>query len=105
MFISGQDRKSQLQRWMRPEEYLALQWKDADLERGLVTVRRALIRRRKGGGWYFEEPRTAPSRRQVPLPAAVTRALAEHRRRQAEAEPAIGAEPGSSNGQCKTQLR
>ena len=69
---------------MRPEKYLALQWKNVDLERGRVTVRRALVWRRKGGGWYFEEPKTARSRRQVPLPAAVTRALAAHRRRQAE---------------------
>lgn len=28
---------------MRPEEYLALQWKDVDLEREQVTIRRALI--------------------------------------------------------------
>jgi integrase len=69
---------------MRPEEYLGLQWKDVDLERGRVTVRRALIWRVKGGGWYFGEPKTARSRRSIPLPATTLRALAEHRRGQAE---------------------
>lgn len=67
---------------MRPEEYLGLQWKDVDLEGGTVTVRRALIWRAKGGGWYFGEPKTARSRRQIPLPASTLRALAEHRRQQ-----------------------
>ena len=28
---------------MRPEEYLALQWKDIDFEKGVVTVQRALV--------------------------------------------------------------
>lgn len=69
---------------MRPEEYLGLQWKDVDLEGGAVTVRRALIWRAKGGGWYFGEPKTARSRRLIPLPATTLRALAEHRRKQAE---------------------
>jgi integrase len=35
---------------MRPEEYLALQWKDIDFERGTVAVRRALIWCARGGG-------------------------------------------------------
>lgn len=35
---------------IRPEEYLGLQWKDVDLERGVVTVRRALVWRSIGGG-------------------------------------------------------
>jgi integrase len=29
---------------MRPEEYLAFQWKDLDLEKGTAQVRRALVR-------------------------------------------------------------
>ncbi len=69
---------------MRPEEYLALQWKDVDLERGTVSVRRTLCWRRLGGGWYFGEPKTARSRRQIPLPFSLVRALVEHKRRQAE---------------------
>lgn len=40
---------------MRPEEYFGLQWKDVDLKAGEVIVRRALIWRTKGGGWYFSQ--------------------------------------------------
>jgi integrase len=66
---------------MRPEEYLALKWSDVDLHKGAATVQRALIWR-KGGEWYFGEPKTARSRRTVPLPASVLSALQEHKRRQ-----------------------
>jgi integrase len=70
---------------MRPSEYLGLKWSDVDLENGLVTVRRALIWRTwVKGGWYFGEPKTPRSRRRIPLPVSVLRALLEHRRRQAE---------------------
>ena len=75
---------------MRPEEYLGLQWKDVDLVRGTVTMRRALIWRARGGGWYFGEPKTARSRRSIPLPATTLRALAEHRRKQAEERLKVG---------------
>jgi integrase len=74
---------------MRPEEYLGLQWKDVDLERGTATVRRALVWREKGG-WYFGEPKTARSRRSIPLPASTIRALAEHRRKQGEERLKLG---------------
>ena len=69
---------------MRPEEYLSLQWKDLDLKTGITSVQRTLIWRRKGGGWCFGEPKTPRSRRTIPLPASVVRALATHRRLQAE---------------------
>lgn len=68
---------------MRPEEYLGLQWKDVDTDRGTVTVRRALVWREKGG-WYFGEPKTARSRRSIPLPVSIVRALGEHHRKQGE---------------------
>lgn len=67
---------------MRPEEYLALKWSDVDLQKGVAMVVRTLIWR-KGGEWYFGEPKTARSRRAVPLPASVLVALQEHKRRQA----------------------
>jgi integrase len=51
---------------MRPEEYLGLKWSDIDFDRGLVTVRRALIWL-KGGGWKFEELKTSQSRRSIPV--------------------------------------
>src|SRR5205085_12332535 len=66
---------------MRPEEYLALKWSDVDLQTGVATVVRTLIWR-KGGEWYFGEPKTARSRRNVPLPATILSALQEHKRRQ-----------------------
>jgi integrase len=64
---------------MRPEEYLALKWSDVDLQTGAATVQRTLIWR-KGGEWYFGEPKTARSRRTVRLPASILSALQEHRR-------------------------
>jgi integrase len=74
---------------MRPEEYLALQWKDVDLERSTVQVRRALVRHKKS--WSFEEPKTARSRRTIFLPTAVLQRLAAHKRTQAEARLKVGA--------------
>jgi integrase len=76
----------------RPEEYLALQWKDIDLESGLVIIQRTLIWRRKGGGWYYGEPKTAKSRRSIPLPFSLVQDLRAHRRAQAEARLKCGPE-------------
>ena len=75
---------------MRPSEYLALQWKDVDLRKGIATVVR-MVAWRKGGGWYFDEPKTPRSRRNIPLPSTTLRALIEHRRRQSEARLKAGA--------------
>jgi integrase len=69
---------------MRPEEFLGLQWKDIDLEKGIATVQRALVWRDKKQGWLFTEPKTAKSRRNIPLPASIVRALASHKARQGE---------------------
>lgn len=78
---------------MRPEEYLALKWKDVDLQKGTATVQRTLCwRRQKGGGWYFGEPKTAHSRRTVPLPASIVRELARHKARQAEGRLQLGSD-------------
>jgi integrase len=76
---------------MRPEEYLGLQWKDVDLVHGVVIVRRALVWRSTGGGWYFGEPKTARSRRHIPLPASTLRALTEYRRQQSAERLKAGA--------------
>ena len=75
---------------MRPEEYLGLQWKDVELEKGTVTVQRTLVWRHKGGGWYFSEPKTARSRRTIPLPASIVQSVREHRRKQAEQRLKVG---------------
>jgi integrase len=74
---------------MRPEEYLGLQWKAVDLERGVVTVQRTVIWR-SDGGWYFGEPKTTSSRRSIPLPPSIVSALREHKRKQAEERLKMG---------------
>lgn len=52
---------------MRAEECLGLQWKDIDFEKGKVMVQRALVWKRKGGGWSLQKPKTAQSRRTIPF--------------------------------------
>jgi integrase len=74
---------------MRPEEYLALQWKDVDFERGTAQVKRALVRHK--GSWSFEDPKTARSRRTIYLPAALLQKLAAHKRKQSESRLKLGA--------------
>jgi integrase len=70
---------------LRPSEYFGLKWSDVDLEQGFVTVQRSLIwRSYRSGDWYFGEPKTPRSRRRIPLPDSVVRALIQHKRRQAE---------------------
>lgn len=70
-----------LETGMRPEEYLGLKWKDIDFDRGLATVRRTLCWKRRGrandgeNGWYFGEPKTARSRRSLPLSDPLLKAL------------------------------
>ena len=65
---------------MRPEEYLALKWPDIDLKNGTATVNRVVYRRRKGGGWYFKEPKTKQSRRTIPLPLSLVEDLVEYKK-------------------------
>jgi integrase len=61
-----------------------------DLPKGTVVVRRTLSR--KKGGWSFEEPKTQRSYRTIPLPASVTGALIDHKRKQAAERLAAGPE-------------
>lgn len=77
---------------MRPEEYLGLQWKDVNFGLGTVTIKRALVWKRKGGGWSLQEPKTPQSRRTIPLPATILNELKEHRRKQAEERLKAGAD-------------
>jgi integrase len=42
-----------LETGMRPEEYLSLQWKDIDFEQKALSVRRAVVWKRKGSGFTF----------------------------------------------------
>jgi integrase len=70
---------------MRPGEYLALQWKHVDLKAGTVRVERALVEAE--GKLSIAPPKTSRSRRTIPLPPSVTRALAAHKERQAGDQP------------------
>ena len=51
---------------LRIGELIALQWKDIDLQKGLLTVSRSC--HDTSGGIVFDEPKTATSRRVIPLP-------------------------------------
>jgi integrase len=75
---------------MRPEEYLALQWGDLDLNRATATIQRVLVRNRKGGGWTFQPPKTPRSRRTIPFPAYLAIQLESHKRVQNEARLRLG---------------
>ncbi len=75
---------------LRPEEYLALQWKDVDFDKQTASVRRAVIRLPKSK-WYFSEPKTKSSRRTLPLPVTLVKELRAHRRKQNEERLKLGA--------------
>ncbi|MEW6731883.1 MAG: site-specific integrase [Acidobacteriota bacterium] len=80
---------------MRPGEYLGLQWRDVDLEKGIVTVKRSLIWKNKGDYYYFSEPKTLRSNRSIPLPRSVIFSLIKHKRKQAEERLRAGASYGN----------
>lgn len=66
-----------LETGMRPEEYLALRW--SDLRDTDACIEQIVQYHRSGGGFYFDQPKTARSRRRVPLSSDVREQLARHR--------------------------
>lgn len=62
---------------MRRSELLALQWNEVDLEAAVVHVRATLVRI-TGRGMVRGVPKTASSRRSVPLPATTVAHLRRH---------------------------
>jgi integrase len=74
---------------LRLGELLGLQWDDVDLERGELRVLRA-VQRVRGRGLVVVPPKTAASRRLVPLPPQAVAALRTQRRQQAAARLAAG---------------
>jgi integrase len=77
---------------LRQGEILGLRWGDVDLEGRTLSVRFALAR--VDGVLRLVEPKSATSRRTIPMPAFVADALASHRERQAtEALPRRPAQP------------
>lgn len=64
---------------LREGELLGLRWEDVDLRQGTLTVRRT--QQELNGRLLVSEPKTAASRRTIPLPDGVKAALREHRKR------------------------
>ena len=75
-------------RGLRRGEALGLRWVDVDLEAGRISIRRAIIA--IGYEVRVSEPKTAKSRRTIPLDATLVAALSAHRRRQLEERLAWG---------------
>lgn len=67
---------------MRQGELLALRWRDVDLDRGAVHVRRSV--QWPKGGYVFTAPKTKKSQRQVTIGKTSVAALRRHRTRQLE---------------------
>jgi len=74
---------------LRKGELAGLRWEDVDLDQGLVHVRQT-IQRVYGVGIVVGPPKSARSRRDVPLPVYAVQALKEHRTRQLEERLAMG---------------
>jgi integrase len=72
---------------LRLGELLGLAW--ADVEGGTLTVRRSLARA-QGNAWSLAEPKSARSRRSIPLPLTARQAIETQRSRQRFARSAAG---------------
>lgn len=75
---------------LRLGELLGLGWADVDLEAGTITVRRSLAMA-GDGGWTLAQPKSARSRRTIPLPGRANDALARQCDRQAASREVAGA--------------
>ena len=64
---------------VRLGEALALKWSDLDVAAATVKIRRSLQRQGRGAGLVYVEPKSARSRRTVPLSAETVAVLASHR--------------------------
>jgi integrase len=83
---------------LRRGELLGLRWKDVDVKTGTLQVKQTLVRVTnhhvpKGKGrtqLIFQEPKTSPSRRTIPIPEECLAALKQHKARQAEEKLFLG---------------
>jgi integrase len=73
---------------MRLGELLGLQWRDVDVEAGILQVRHTLVP--TPTGWQLAEPKTARSRRRITLTTSAVEALRHHRSRQAAERLRLG---------------
>ncbi len=81
-----------------------MQWKDIDFIKATATVQRALVWKRKGGGWSLEEPKTSKSRRTIPLSTSVLNELKSHRKGQLEERLSLGQAYQNSNFVFATEI-
>lgn len=58
---------------LRVGELIALRWQDVDLKKGLITVSRSC--HDAIGGIVFDDPKTATSRREIPIPRQLIKNL------------------------------
>jgi integrase len=65
----------------RPEEYLALQWKDCRLNSDppTITVERVVVDFKGSGGWTFADPKTFKSARTLPITRELAARLERHK--------------------------
>jgi integrase len=69
----------------RPGELFALKWSDLDASARTLRIQRTIVwPRDQGGEWYLTDPKTALSRRTLPLTEALLERLAQQRTRQLE---------------------
>jgi integrase len=80
---------------LRLGEALGLSWEDIDLDRGTLTVRRAL-QRQGGNGLVIVNPKSASSRRTVELTQVAIDALREHQAKWLERKALLGHEWGGT---------
>lgn len=67
----------------RPGELLGLKWADFDPQAKTLRVNQSIVFR-KAGDWYLKKPKTAKSRRTLPLTGAIVEVLNRQRKRQLE---------------------
>jgi integrase len=78
---------------VRPSEALGLQWDCADLAAAVIRIRQSLAPQNKattGRVWKLDDPKTARSRRAIPIASELVTALKRHRAKQAAERLAAG---------------
>lgn len=72
----------------RPEEYLALRWRDVDFARNAISINQAVVF--LPNKYYFADTKTKRSRRRIPISQTLRDKLLEHRRAQNDWRTAEG---------------